>query len=80
MKKKKTTIIISLMIIAIFTISLLAMNEKVITTSARDSKTIGWGIKRANNNLQPDVGEANRKRKWWNMLRKRYGKIYIFNI
>ena len=61
MKKKKTTIIISLMIIAIFTISLLAMNEKVITTSAIDSKTIGWGIKRSNNNLQPDVGQDNRK-------------------
>ncbi len=61
MKEKKTTIIISVMIIAIFTISILAMNESVITTSARDSKTIGWGIKRANNNLQPDVGQENRK-------------------
>ena len=59
---KKNKIIIFIMIMAIFLIGLLTMKQQeTIYTGARDSKTIGWGIKRANNNLQPDVGQANRK-------------------
>ena len=59
---KKNKIIIFIMIMAIFLIGLLTMKQQeTIYTVARDSKTIGWGIKRANNNLQPDVGQANRK-------------------
>lgn len=59
---KKNKIIIFIMIMAIFLIGLLTMKQQeTIYTDARDSKTIGWGIKRASNNLQPDVGQANRK-------------------
>ena len=36
-------------------------NEKIIRTAADSDKTIGWGIKRASNNMQPDVGAANKK-------------------
>ena len=64
MKKEKRTLLISALIIGIFTISVLALNSEEIvfsSSSAVDSKTIGWGIKRANNNQQPDVGEANKK-------------------
>ena len=64
MKEKYKTIIMSILIVAIFAISLVvANNNQIISTSANmsNSKTIGWGIKRANNNMQPDVGADNRK-------------------
>ena len=64
MKEKYKTIIMSILIVAIFAISLVvANNNQIISTSANmsNSKTIGWGIKRANNNMQPDVGSANKK-------------------
>ncbi len=37
--------------------------QGVVFTSARtqENETMGWGIKRANNNVQPDVGENNRQ-------------------
>ena len=64
MKEKQKIILMTILIIAIFATSILVSNNnQIISTSASstNSKTIGWGIKRANNNLQPDVGEANKK-------------------
>ena len=64
MKEKYKTILMFISIIAIFAISLsVANNNQIVSTSAdaSNSKTIGWGIKRANNNMQPDVGSANKK-------------------
>ena len=64
MKEKYKTILMSILIIAIFAISLIVSNNnQIVSTSANvsNSKTIGWGIKRANNNMQPDVGSENKK-------------------
>ena len=65
-KIQKTKVVIAFaLIISVFSISVIAMNryQKTIATSAGNNseKTIGWGIKRSNNNQQPDVGTANRK-------------------
>lgn len=63
-KKAKSVIIIGviLVVISICTAGLVQNEKSIIPTIANgESKTIGWGIKRANNNMQPDVGEANRK-------------------
>lgn len=56
---------IGILIIAIFSLSILAMNQKeeTITTNSgitRNQK-IGWGIKRNDNHEQPDVGKENKK-------------------
>ena len=54
MKEKYKTIFMSILIIAMFGISLVvANNNQIVSTSANasGSKTIGWGIKRANNNI-----------------------------
>ena len=59
----KNNIIIGTVLI-IFSICLIQLNKgvSVPTTSGMEkNKTIGWGIKRATNNMQPDVGEVNRK-------------------
>ena len=64
MIKKQKTILISFLIIMIFTISLFAMNkQKTILTSTgmENEKTICWGIRRAKDHLQPDVGAENKK-------------------
>lgn len=66
MKKNKKLQKISIMIILIFMISLLSvmsMKKNMIETSAENSnrKKVEWGIKRNNNNEQPDVGNENRK-------------------
>lgn len=64
MKEKYKAIIMCISIIAVCIISIIATNNnQVLVTSASnsESKTIGWGIKRANNNQQPDVGAANRQ-------------------
>ncbi len=57
--------IIGSLIIAIFSLSIISMNEseKSIVTNANitSNKKIGWGIKRNNNHEQPDVGSANKK-------------------
>lgn len=63
-KKAKSVIIIGVILVAIsiFSAGVLQSEKNIIPTIANgESKTIGWGIKRANNNMQPDVGEANRK-------------------
>ena len=62
-KKKIITGIIFLFVIGIFSISmiLIEQNKNLITTSeSKLEKTIGWGIKRASNNMQPDVGASNK--------------------
>jgi len=49
----------------IFSICVIQLKEirPIISTMAvtENNKVIGWGIKRAENNLQPDVGELNKK-------------------
>lgn len=59
-EKAKSMIIISSVLI-IFSICLIQLKGNIISTSAQNARTIGWGIKRASNNMQPDVGEANKK-------------------
>ena len=64
MKEKYQIILMSILIIIVIVISLSVANKnQIISTSANisNSKAIGWGIKRANNNMQPDVGSANKK-------------------
>ena len=62
-EKTKSMLIIGAILI-IFSLCLVQLNfQNIIPTGAgiENNKTIGWGIKRANNNQQPDVGEANKK-------------------
>ena len=64
MKEKYKVMIMFVFIVVIFAVSLVVVNNnQTISTSASvgNSKAIGWGIKRANNNMQPDVGADNRK-------------------
>ena len=65
MKSNKIQIgIISLLIISIFSLSVITMEQsKTIETSSGNlsNKKIGWGIKREENNKQPDCGSENRK-------------------
>lgn len=44
----------------LFSICAIQLNENSIATVAESGKTIGWGIKRALNNMQPDVGASNK--------------------
>lgn len=64
-KEKAKSIIIIGVILILFSICAIQLNENVgaiIPTISKniDSKTIGWGIKRANNHKQPDVETANK--------------------
>ena len=62
-KEKKQTMFIVGAVLIIFSVCLIQLNfQEVLQTNSniKESKTIGWGIKRANNNMQPDVGETNR--------------------
>lgn len=67
MLKNKTKVnmsIISALIVAIFSISVISTNnQKLIqtSTSLNENTKIEWGIKRNNNHEQPDVGTENRK-------------------
>lgn len=79
MKRRKFLLII--VVIAIGIISLILINNKFnsktsLTSSStitKSNKKIGWGIKRADNNKQPDLGNENK-----NLLevyeRNSYGK------
>ena len=58
--KTKSIIMIGTGLI-IFSICIIQLKQNVMSTAAQADKTIGWGIKRAQNNLQPDVGSANKK-------------------
>lgn len=65
MKKLKYKII-GILVIAIFSISILAMNikeEETLNVNAEiaSNQKIGWGIKRNDNHEQPDVGTNNKK-------------------
>ena len=56
----KSIIIIGAVLI-LFSICVIQLNESSsIETTADSETTIGWGIKRAQNNMQPDVGAANK--------------------
>ena len=48
-------------VVLLVLICLLKYNENSLVTNANIDKTIGWGIKRATNNMQPDVGSSNKK-------------------
>lgn len=65
-KEKAKNIILIGLVLIIFSICVIQLNENIgsiILTAAGvdNNKTIGWGIKRASNNMQPDVGAANKK-------------------
>lgn len=65
-KKKIKLGIFFILIIAIFSLSIIKMNneeEKSFLTSSQElsNKKIGWGIKRADNHEQPDLGSENKK-------------------
>ena len=67
MLKNKTKVniaIISALIVAIFSISVISMNNQNLvqtSTTTNENTKIEWGIKRNDNHEQPDVGAANRK-------------------
>ena len=67
MQKNKYKIkiaIISMLLVAIFTFSVISgKQQNVVSTSSNveNNKKIEWGIKRASNHEQPDVGAANKK-------------------
>ena len=68
MKNKNIKLgVIGILIIAIFSLSVISMNtkEKDMITSANigttSNKKIGWGIKRNDKHEQPDVGSSNQK-------------------
>lgn len=64
MKNIKSGILV-ILVIAIFSLSVISMNKKAerIETNAEVSSNqkIGWGIKRNENHEQPDVGSNNKK-------------------
>lgn len=65
MMKKIKNGILAILVIAIFSLSIVAMNtkEEEIAANAEVSSNqkIGWGIKRNDNHEQPDVGTSNKK-------------------
>ena len=70
MKKQKISIkmlIITLLLIIIFSISIITMSieneetSQIVSSTILSNKKIGWGIKRNNNHQQPDLGKENRK-------------------
>ena len=63
-KERSQFTIISLLIISIFTVCLIFANKEttILTNSGvENEKKLSWGIKRAQNNEQPDVGDNNKK-------------------
>lgn len=67
MKNKKVIYITLILIIGIFTFSVIALNKhpnnNAIATSGTvlSNKKIGWGIKRNDNHEQPDLGKVNKE-------------------
>lgn len=61
--KNKIIYIILGIVICVFSFSVISLNKISITTNgtALSNKTIGWGIKRAQNNMQPDMGTENKQ-------------------
>ena len=63
-KVSKKIIIIGILIIAIFSLSIIQIKQQeMISVSASQisNKKIGWGIKRNDEHKQPDVGASNQK-------------------
>lgn len=63
-KKIGKSVVLGILIIAIFSFSVISLNNQdVISTNANisEDKKIGWGIKRNDNHEQPDVGSMNKK-------------------
>ena len=63
-RTSKRMIIIGILIIAIFSLSVIQMNQQeIVSVNAGQisNKKIGWGIKRNDNHEQPDVGASNQK-------------------
>lgn len=56
-------VLFSILCISVFCISLLQINEPIVETSSTvlSNKTIGWGIKRAKDHQQPDLGSENKR-------------------
>ena len=65
MKNKFKVIKVLILFIMIFSLSILTnmKKEQILTTNSQvvSNKKIGWGIKRAENHKQPDLGSENRK-------------------
>lgn len=67
MKNKTRCKIIGTLLIMIFSVSIISSetenksNETVQTSTNVSDKKIGWGIKRADNHEQPDLGSTNKK-------------------
>ena len=64
MKKNSNFLIVisSILLVFIFSISVINSNNATETSASSISeKRIGWGIKRSNNNEQPDLGSINKK-------------------
>ena len=64
MNKEFKTIVLGSLLSLILTLTIFTgINQNVIVTNADagvNNTKIGWGIKRNNNNLQPDLGSANK--------------------
>ena len=63
-KNKIKLVIISALIVTIFSLSVISSKEQntvETAATAESNNKIEWGIKRADNHMQPDVGASNRK-------------------
>lgn len=69
MRSKKNVFLLSIMVLIAFTVCIISVNKKeknvnyksVLTSTEQLSNTkIGWGIKRASNHEQPDLGKTNK--------------------
>ena len=61
-KKQRAKVVILIgTVLLLISICVLQYNEESLITNAEIDKTIGWGIKRNTNNMQPDVGSSNKK-------------------
>ena len=72
-KQNIKNVIITGFVLIIFSICVFKLNENAITTTSNVeiNKTMSWGIKRAPNNMQPDVGSVNKQ------LLEKYGGICL---
>lgn len=66
MKKQRNTMLaLTVLIVIIFSISVITINEEKISQPTNSqtisNKKIEWGIKRNDNHEQPDVGNENKK-------------------
>lgn len=66
MKNKKYLIAVSLVMLIIFSVCVIKANDSIsletvyTNTEGLSNKKIGWGIKRAENHQQPDLGSVNK--------------------